>query len=155
MQLRQYFRKRDIKYAYVHLIRNVQSNGNPHSISSFIKCINKYHTPQDFKVSWQEPMSYYGVYQKTWTIDLYNDQEKWAKAYLHEYFFTGISIIILTQLFIIYIFLEIYLTHSLSITVGMSTTQRVKSMHRIIKVGLDSNIQLYKLIQLLEQVIPE
>jgi len=43
----------------------------------------------------------------------------------------------------------------LTVVVGIRSTQRVESMHRTIKVGLDPNIKLYKLVQLHEQVIVE
>ena len=73
-----------------HLIKSVQSNGGSQFASGFIKCVNKYRTPKDFEVAWQELVSHYGVQHRKWALDLCNDREKWAEAFLRWYFFVGI-----------------------------------------------------------------
>ena len=55
---------------------NVPKNGNSKFASGFIRCIDKYRTPKDFKVGWRELMPHHGVQQKKRAIDLYNDREK-------------------------------------------------------------------------------
>jgi len=35
-----------------HLMKHVQSHGGNEFASGFIKCINKYRTPEDFEVDW-------------------------------------------------------------------------------------------------------
>jgi len=37
-------------------------------------------------------VSHYGVKDKKWATELYNDKEKWPEAYLRGYFFTGMEI---------------------------------------------------------------
>ena len=63
MQLELYFRKHNVDYVYGILMKNVQSNKDNEFASGFIKCINKYQTPEDFEVGWQELVSRYGVQQ--------------------------------------------------------------------------------------------
>ena len=44
-----------------HLMKNVQSHGGNEFASAFIRCINKYRTPKDFEVGWQELVPHRGV----------------------------------------------------------------------------------------------
>ena len=46
-----------------HPMKNVQSNEGNEFASGFIKWINKYRTPKNFKVGWQELVSHHGVLQ--------------------------------------------------------------------------------------------
>jgi len=75
-------------------MKNVQSHGGTKFASDLIECINKYWTPEDFEVGWQELVIDHGVQQKSWVVELYNAKEKWVEAYLQGYFFGGINIII-------------------------------------------------------------
>ena len=70
-----------------HLMRNARSHGGDKFVSGLIKCANKYRTPNGFEKGWAELVTYYEVKDKKWAIELYNDKEKWAEAYLRGYFF--------------------------------------------------------------------
>ena len=59
-------------------MKNVQSHGGNEFASGFIKCINKYRTPEDFEVGWQALVSHHGVQQKSWAVELYNARKKWG-----------------------------------------------------------------------------
>jgi len=63
-------------------MKNVQSHRVNEFASGFIKCINKYLTPEDFEVGWPELVSHHDVQQKSWTVELYSAREKWTEAYL-------------------------------------------------------------------------
>ena len=70
-----------------HLMHNAKSHGGDKFGSGLIKCVNKYRTPNDFEKGWEELVTYYGVKDKKWAMELYNDKEKWTEAYLRGYFF--------------------------------------------------------------------
>ena len=53
-----------------HIMHNVIGNGGDKFGSGFIKCLNKYHTPNDFQKGWEELVSHYGVKDKKWAIEL-------------------------------------------------------------------------------------
>jgi len=72
-----------------HLMCNAKGHGGDEFGSCLIKCVNKYRTPNDFEKGWKELVTYYGVRDKQWVIELYNDKEKWVGAYLPGYFFAG------------------------------------------------------------------
>ena len=72
-----------------HLMRNAKGHGGDKFGVGLIKCVNKYRTPNDFEKGWEGLVSYHGVRDKKWAIELYNDKEKWAEAYLRGYFFAG------------------------------------------------------------------
>ena len=73
-----------------HIMCNFIENGVTSSVG-FIKCVNKYRIPNNFEKGWKELVSNYGVKDKKWTTELYNDKKKWAKAYLRGYSFTSME----------------------------------------------------------------
>jgi len=63
-----------------HLMRNAKGHSGDKFGSGLIKCVNKYRTPNDFEKDWEDLVIYYGIKNKKWAIELYNDKEKWTEA---------------------------------------------------------------------------
>jgi len=114
--------------------------------------VNKYWTPNDCEKGWEELVTYYGVKDKKWAIELFNDKEKWAEAYLRGFFLQvrKLSFYICLSSNIVVDILYVSFLYS-----GMRSTQRCESMHRTIKASMDPGMKLYRLVQLYNQVIEE
>ncbi|XP_016178470.1 protein FAR1-RELATED SEQUENCE 5-like [Arachis ipaensis] len=73
-----------------HLIRNATSNvGNPSFTSKFRKImLGDYEIPV-FKRKWVQLIEEFGIEDKPWVINMYEEKHMWATAYLRGKFFAG------------------------------------------------------------------
>ncbi|RYQ91192.1 hypothetical protein Ahy_B09g097090 isoform G [Arachis hypogaea] len=73
-----------------HLIRNATSNAeNPSFISKFRKImLGDYEIPV-FKHKWVQLIEEFGVEDKSWVNNMYEEKHMWATAYIKEKFFAG------------------------------------------------------------------
>ncbi|XP_072064537.1 protein FAR1-RELATED SEQUENCE 5-like [Arachis hypogaea] len=73
-----------------HLIRNATSNvGNPSFTSKFRKImLGDYEIPV-FKRKWVQLIEEFGLEDKPWVINMYEEKHMWATAYIREKFFAG------------------------------------------------------------------
>ncbi|XP_025607743.1 protein FAR1-RELATED SEQUENCE 5-like [Arachis hypogaea] len=71
-----------------HLIRNATSNvGNPSFTSKFRKImLGDYEIPV-FKLKWVQLIEEFGIEDKPWVINMYEEKHMWGTAYLREKFF--------------------------------------------------------------------
>ncbi|XP_025616896.1 protein FAR1-RELATED SEQUENCE 5-like [Arachis hypogaea] len=73
-----------------HLIRNATSNvGNPSFTSKFKKImLGDYEIPM-FKRKWVQLIEEFGLEDKPWVMNMYEEKHMWATAYIRGKFFAG------------------------------------------------------------------
>ncbi|XP_057723920.1 protein FAR1-RELATED SEQUENCE 5-like [Arachis stenosperma] len=73
-----------------HLIRNATSNvGNPSFTSKFRKIMTGDYEIPVFKRKWDQLIEEFGIEDKPWVINMYEEKHMWATAYLRGKFFAG------------------------------------------------------------------
>ncbi|RYR51578.1 hypothetical protein Ahy_A06g026579 isoform A [Arachis hypogaea] len=70
-----------------HLIRNATSNvGNPSFTPKFRKIMTGDYEIPVFKRKWVQLIEEFGIEDKPWVINMYEEKHMWATAYLREHF---------------------------------------------------------------------
>ncbi|XP_016178521.1 protein FAR1-RELATED SEQUENCE 5-like [Arachis ipaensis] len=73
-----------------HLIRNATSNvGSPSFTSKFRKIMTGDYEIPVFKRKWVQLIEEFGIEDKPWVINMYEEKHMWATAYLRGKFFAG------------------------------------------------------------------
>ncbi|RYR51587.1 hypothetical protein Ahy_A06g026579 isoform G [Arachis hypogaea] len=73
-----------------HLIRNATSNvGNPSFTPKFRKIMTGDYEIPVFKRKWVQLIEEFGIEDKPWVINMYEEKHMWATAYLRGKFFAG------------------------------------------------------------------
>ncbi|XP_058211527.1 protein FAR1-RELATED SEQUENCE 5-like [Rhododendron vialii] len=102
-----------------HLERNAAKNVHiPEFVSDFTILMQMECDVEEFETLWADMVSHYGLETNAWVVEMYNNRERWAEAYLLGHFFAG-----------------------------MRSTQRCEGMNRYLNRFLTVRLRLFEFAQ--------
>lgn len=72
-----------------HLERNAFANLHDKVYESFIRCMVRYVTPDEFEDVWKKIVDNHNLHNHEWLHEMYAKKMKWAEAYMRGHFFSG------------------------------------------------------------------
>nr|XP_023881499.1 protein FAR1-RELATED SEQUENCE 5-like [Quercus suber] len=107
-----------------HLERNAFANLHDKVYESFIRCMVRYVTPDEFEDMWKKMVDNHNLHNHEWLHEMYAKKMKWAEAYMRGHFFSGCR-----------------------------STQRCEAMNAFLNRFLDRKTRLYELFQQVDRAL--